>query len=145
MRKWFITTVLLIVVICAVLLPNVSFTEDKNAIQLAQVIYALGKTESYETKLAIGSVVMNRVDSKWFADSIPEVLDDPQQFPCGERYDEDSLKAAHSVISGTRVLDHALLYYESVPHVSVRTGSVSVGSYDFFESDDSSMVFGLML
>lgn len=134
MRK-LIAAVLMLALFACACIPSVSFTEDQDTVQLARAIYALGKGESYETKLALGSVVMNRVDSPWFADSLGEVLADQQQFPAGQRYDDASLQAAHELISGERTLDTSALYYQS-------TGSAdswgeenlveSCGGYNFY-------------
>ena len=115
--------------------PSVSFTEDKNTVQLARAIYALGKDEAYETKLALGTVVMNRVENPWFADDLGEVLRDQQQFPAGSRYDDDSLRAAHAVLSGKRNLPGSALYYQAAD-ASLTWGEAnrvdSVGGYNFY-------------
>ena len=121
--------------LACVLVPSVSFTEDRDTVLLARTIYTLGKGESYETKLAIGTVVMNRVENVWFADTLGEVLEEQQQFPAGSRYDDDSLRAAHEVLSGVRTLDGSALYYQpknaSEPwSVSELVGSV--GGYNFY-------------
>ena len=120
--------------------PSVSFTEDRNTVQLARTIYALGKSESYETKLALGTVVMNRVKNPWFADDLGEVLRDQQQFPAGNRYDGDSLRAAHAVLSGRRSLPGSALYYQAAD----ATGSwddanriIRVGGYNFYSESGS--------
>lgn len=102
----------LIVVLACALIPSVSFTEDRDTVLLARTIYALGKDESYETKLAIGTVVMNRVENVWFGDTLGEVLEEQHQFPAGRRYDAESLDAAHAVLSGKRVLSADALYYQ---------------------------------
>ena len=115
--------------------PSVSFTEDRDTVQLARTIYALGKGESYETKLALGTVVMNRVENPWFADELGEVLRDQQQFPAGNRYDDDSLRAAHAVLSGKRALPGSALYYQAAD-ASLAWGAEnridSVGGYNFY-------------
>ena len=115
--------------------PSVSFTEDRDTVQLARTIYALGKGESYETKLALGTVVMNRVENPWFADELGEVLRDQQQFPAGNRYDDDSLRAAHAVLSGKRALPDSALYYQAAD-ASLAWGAEnridSVGGYNFY-------------
>lgn len=144
MRKWILAVIPAIILICALLLPVVSFTEDEDTIHLARVIYALGRAENYETKVAIGSVVMNRVDSVWFGDTLSDVLDDPQQFPSGERYDAESLKAAHAVMSGKRNLDHSILYYDRSDIASTRTPVAAVGGYDFFTTNTMLTVTGLL-
>lgn len=112
MRKWIAAAVMLAMLAC-VFIPSVSFTEDTDTVLLARAIYALGKNESYETKLALGNVVMNRVENNWFADDLGDVLSEQQQFPAGERYDDESLQAAHAVLSGKRVLEENALYYQA--------------------------------
>lgn len=112
MRRLICALVMLAMLAC-MFIPSVSFTEDRDTVLLARAIYALGKNESYETKLALGSVVMNRVENNWFADSLGDVLSDQQQFPVGRRYDDDSLRAAHEVISGKRSLSESALYYQA--------------------------------
>ena len=125
-------------VLCAALLmfvPSVRFTEDEDTVLLARTIYALGKNESYETKLALGTVVMNRVDNPWFEDELGGVLCQQQQFPSGERYDEESLKAAHAVLSGKRTLSSDAVYYRAAD-ASAQWGEegrvATVGSYSFY-------------
>ncbi len=134
MRRLVAAGMLLAVLACA-LIPSVSFTEDRDTVLLARTIYALGKGESYETKLALGTVVMNRLENGWFADSLGEVLREQQQFPSGSRYDEDSLSAAHAVLSGKRVLAADALYYQAAD-ASESWGNAnrvgSAGSYNFY-------------
>ena len=119
----------------AMFVPSVGFTEDRDTVQLARAIYALGKAESYETKLAIGTVAMNRVENPWFANDLGEVLRDQQQFPAGSRYDGDSLRAAHAVISGARNLPGSALYYQAAD-ASLAWGDANrvdaVGGYNFY-------------
>ena len=134
MRRIFAGLVMLAAAVC-MFVPSVSFTEDRDTVQLARAIYALGKSESYETKLALGTVVMNRVENPWFANDLGEVLRDQQQFPAGSRYDGDSLRAAHAVLSGERNLPGSALYYQAVD-ASLSWGEESrvgsVGGYNFY-------------
>jgi len=134
MRKLIAALVMLVMLAC-MFIPSVSFTEDKDTVLLARTIYALGKGESYETKLALGSVVMNRVESSWFRDSLGEVLAEQQQFPTGSRYDDDSLRAAHDVISGTRALPADALYYQAADSANAWGSDYqvdSIGNYNFY-------------
>ena len=73
----------LILALLLAAIPSVSFTEDTAAVRLARTIYALAADESYETKLALGSVVMNRVAHPLYPDTLSQVLSQAQQFPCG--------------------------------------------------------------
>ena len=115
-----------------------SYTEDRDTILLAKTIYALARTESYETKLALGTVVMNRVENAWFGDTLSEVLTEQQQFPSGEKYDEESLKAAHAVLTGTRTISDSALYYQATDAAQPRTDEPVevVGGYAFYDSSD---------
>ena len=130
-----LSLLLCVAALAFVFVPSASYTEDHDTILLARTIYALGKNESYETKLALGSVVMNRVESPWFADDLGDVLRDQQQFPAGSRYDDDSLRAAHALISGKRTLDESALYYQAAD-ASNPWGDAwrvdSVGGYHFY-------------
>ena len=82
-----ITALLALAIAVCIFLPSARYTEDEDSVLLARTIYALGKNESYQTKLKLGSVVMNRLENDWFPDDLGEVLSDPQQFPAGSRYD----------------------------------------------------------
>lgn len=133
MRKWIVLAVLAALLAC-VLAPNVSFTEDRDTVLLARAIYALARNESYDTKLAIGTVAMNRRDSAWFADDLGEVLNEQHQFPIGNRYDAESLRAAHAVLSGRRTLGANALYYQSLAASLPRNDEplAVVGGYAFY-------------
>ena len=62
MRKWIAILAVMALLGCA-LVPGVSFTEDRSTVLLARAIYALARDASYDAKLAIGSLAMNRMDS----------------------------------------------------------------------------------
>lgn len=133
MRKW-IALAVLAALMCCVWMPDASFTEDRDTILLARAIYALTKNESYEAKLAVGTVAMNRMDSVWFPDSLSGVLNQQHQFPIGSRYDADSLSAAHAVLAGKRVLSADALYYRAAA-ASVPGGEsplATVGGFAFY-------------
>lgn len=125
------------VMLACILIPGTSFTEDKDTILLAKSIYALARNESYETKIAIGSVVMNRVESPWFGDTLGEVLSEQHQFPAGSRYDEQSLSAAHDVLSGRRNLGTDALYYRAEDSSGEWDAEAvkTVGAYSFYSED----------
>ena len=133
MRKW-IALAVLAALMCCVWMPDASFTEDRDTILLARAIYALTKNESYEAKLAVGTVAMNRMDSVWFPDSLSGVLNQQHQFPVGSRYDADSLAAAHAVLSGRRALSPAAVYYQSPAASAPRADAplATVGGFAFY-------------
>ena len=134
MKKWIALIALAALLVC-VFAPGVSFTEDRDTVLLARAIYALARNESYETKLAIGTVAMNRLDSVWFADDLGGVLNEQHQFPIGSRYDAQSLKAAHEVLSGRRALGADALWYQSLGASQPRQDAplATVGGYAFYD------------
>ena len=134
MRRLVAVLAMLALAVC-LFLPEARFTEDEDTVLLARTIYALGKEESYATKLKLGSVVMNRLENAWFPDDLGEVLSEPQQFPAGNRYDADSLRAAHELLTGRRALDGDALYYQAAD-ASEPWGEAhrvdSAGNYNFY-------------
>lgn len=137
MRKFAAVLLLLALLACA-LIPSAAFTEDRDTVLLARTLYALGKNESYATKLALGTVVMNRVENPWFADTLGEVLRDQQQFPAGSRYDDESLQAAHALLTGERALDAEALYYQAADASAKWEDAhriASAGNYNFYSAD----------
>ncbi|MBR3272816.1 MAG: cell wall hydrolase [Clostridia bacterium] len=133
MRKWIAIIAVAALLACA-LVPGVSFTEDRDTVLLARAIYALARDASYDAKLAIGTVAMNRRDSVWFDDTLDGVLNEQHQFPIGSRYDAQSLAAAHEVLSGRRTLDADALYYQSPAASRPRDDSpiAEVGGFRFY-------------
>ena len=135
MRKLALALILALLVAAV---PTVSFTEDTAAVRLARTLYALAGDGSYETKLALGSVVMNRVEHDLYPDTLSQVLSQAQQFPCGSRYDEDSLAAAHAVIAGKRTLPENAVVFRSRDAASLPDDSLlcgESGNYLFYSAD----------
>lgn len=91
------------------------YTEEELDL-LARLIYSEGGIESYETKLKIGSVVMNRVsEDTYFPDTIREVIYQKNQFSVttvkmdgvvmiDRPADEESLRAAKEILDYGSVL-----------------------------------------
>ena len=96
-------------------MPVYGLSEDKSTVQLARVIYAVARNDSYEAKLALASVAMNRVGNPWYPDTLEEVLNEKHQFPAGKTYDDESLKAAHVVVSGQVTIDIDMVQWSSSP------------------------------
>lgn len=128
---------LLAMCICAAI-PAAGFTEDSATVRLAKTIYTLAGDEDYATKLAIGTVVMNRVESPWYPSTLEDVLAQQQQFPCGNRYDIESLAAAHDVLTGERAFGSDVIAYQSKDASAPRGNDdkcAEYGGYNFYNSE----------
>lgn len=97
--------------------------------QLARIIYAEARGESFKGQVAVGAVVLNRVQSNAFPDSITEVIFQPGQFSA-IRDGQYSLKpnqaaydAARSALNGWDPTGGALYYYN--PHTATSSWSKS--------------------
>ena len=136
MKRWIALAAVLVLMVCA-LYPEAGFTEDKNTVLLARAIYALCRDEGYDAKLAVATVVMNRVENPWFADTIDGVLNEQHQFPIGSRYDDQSLSAAHAALAGRRNLDASAVYYQSADATRRRTDRPvkTVGGLSFYATE----------
>lgn len=129
---------LIAVCICVVIPTTHSYTEDTATVRLARTIYAIAGDQDYETQLAIGTVIMNRVDSPWYPSTLEGVLSQQQQFPCGTRYDEEALAAAHEVLTGERSLDESVIAYQAKDASAPRDAEDVVaesGNFNFFDTD----------
>ncbi|MBR0367315.1 MAG: cell wall hydrolase [Clostridia bacterium] len=137
MKRWIAIAAILILGAC-ILIPKPGFTEDRDTVLLARTIYALARNDSYDAKLAIGTVAMNRVDNPWFSDTLGDVLNEQHQFPIGSRYDSESLSAAHAVLSGRRNLGAEALYYQSADASAPRSDKplTTVGKFAFYATED---------
>jgi hypothetical protein len=58
---------------------------------------------------------MNRVGNPWYPDTLEEVLAEKHQFPAGQTYDDESLQAAHDIVTGRVTIDADLVQWSSSP------------------------------
>jgi N-acetylmuramoyl-L-alanine amidase len=95
--------------------------------QLARIIYSEARGESFEGQVAVGSVVMNRVQSPDFPDSISEVIFQSGQFTAlddGQYWltpNQTAYRAARAALNGTDTTKGALFYYN--PAIATSTWS----------------------
>lgn len=113
---------------------------------LSRIIYAESGGESMEGQLAVGNVVLNRVESADFPDSIPGVIfdrvDGVQFEPVenGTVYQtpsQRSVEAARRVLDGERVIGGALYFYAPALSQGVwinanRTYLKTIGCHRFY-------------
>ena len=105
---------------------------------LAALIQCEAGDESYEGKLAVGSVVMNRVDSSYFPDTVVGVIYQSGQFSpvASGRFavvlssgaDASCVQAATEVLAGTRTLN--CLYFRR--NNGLINGTV-IGNHVFYQ------------
>ena len=124
-----------LLLIALLVLPGLGLTEGEDTIRLARTLYTLGQGESYDTLLMLGSVVMNRVESPWYPDTVKDVLGEPHQFPRGTLYDEESLQAARDVMMGRRALPKYVVLYAALDSTKLPEGNelyISSDNYGFY-------------
>lgn len=84
---------------------------------MAKLIYAESRGEPYDGKVAVASVVLNRVLSPSFPDTIEEVIFQKNAFSCVNNRniiaspDEICYKAVYDAISGKDPTNEALYFY----------------------------------
>lgn len=116
-----------------ILLLGSSFMADAqkysevDLVLLASVINSEAGGESYEEKLRVGNVVLNRVASSYYPDNIHNVIFQRKQFsgicsplfrydPDGDRGDRESIKAAKALLKGKKVLDSNIIGFFNEEH-----------------------------
>lgn len=88
-----------------------------NVYLLARLIHGEARGEPFVGQVAVGAVVMNRVESPLYPNSIPGVIYEPGAFDAvidGQFYfppDNESIRAAQAAISGWDPTGGALFYY----------------------------------
>lgn len=120
---------------------------DDDLYLLAKLITAEAQGEPYEGQVAVGAVVLNRVKSSQFPNTIREVIYQKNQFSCLPKLPktvptESSLQAAEDAIRGEDPSKGALFYYN--PRLSSLEGlrffataditkTVEIGNHIFFK------------
>jgi N-acetylmuramoyl-L-alanine amidase len=85
---------------------------------LARIVRAEAQTEPFEGKVAVASVVLNRVESPQFPNTIKNVIYEPGQFQpvangeINKPADKDSIKAVKAALSDMRhIAQDSLFFY----------------------------------
>jgi N-acetylmuramoyl-L-alanine amidase len=97
---------------------DVSIESSPDYMLLAKIIQVEVGYESYESQLAVGSVIMNRVQDKKFPNTIHDVIYSRGQFPPAHnglldksKPSDSVLRAAKAVLSGENNVLGALYFY----------------------------------
>ena len=113
---------------------------------MAKIVYAESKGEPYEGKVAVASVILNRVLSPGFPNSIKEVILQPNAFSCvidGEINvipTEECYNAVYDAIKGNDPTNEALFFYN--PDIATcswmqdveKADSKYIGQHVFFKT-----------
>ncbi|MFP7296655.1 cell wall hydrolase [Neobacillus niacini] len=97
--------------------PMRSSLSDSEIDLLARLVRAEAQTEPLEGKIAVACVVLNRVESPQFPDSIKEVIYAPGQFQpvkngqINKPADEESIKAVKAALTDQRQLAPGALFF----------------------------------
>lgn len=128
------------------IVPEEEFYDHDELYWLSKLIYAESGAEPFLGKLAVGTVVMNRVDSDEFPSNIVDVIFDKEngvQFTptangaIEKDPDEDSIAAAKICLEDVRLSDDILYFLNeklssSLWIVENCTYVMTIGSHDFY-------------
>lgn len=120
-----------------------SYGEVKQTVleQLARIIHGEARGESFEGQVAVGAVVLNRVQSDLFPSSIPDVILQPRQFTAVQdgQYrlapNQSAYRAARQALNGVDPTNGSLFYYNPAIATSEwsinRPAVMSLGRHTF--------------
>lgn len=127
--------------------PNRGNYRDEDLYWLSRIIHAEAQGESYQGKVAVGNVIINRVNSGQFPNTIKGVVFDKQhgytQFSPvidGTIYNSpgaESIKAATEVLNGARPVGNALYFLNPRKSTNFwitknRKYMTTIGLHDFY-------------
>ena len=89
----------------------VSRTLDREDLELlAATVYAEANTESYDGKVAVASVVLNRLETPRFSKTIPGVVAEGQFYTGSGRFNQECIDAVKAAWHGYRPAGDALYF-----------------------------------
>ncbi|AJY75411.1 cell wall hydrolase [Paenibacillus beijingensis] len=121
-------------------LKKVSVSRNE-LVLMARVIYGEARGEHFKGQVAVGAVIMNRLQSPLFPNTIKEIIMEPNAFSVIDdgQYlltpDLTSIKAAKAAVKGMDPTGNALFYYN--PKISksswfkTRTATTKIGNHLF--------------
>ncbi|GAB6169020.1 cell wall hydrolase [Clostridium carnis] len=121
------------------------YLTQKDVNLMAQIVYAESKGEPYEGKVAVASVILNRVLSSGFPNTIQEVIFQPNAFSCvvngqiSVEPTQECYNAVYEAIKGNDPTNEALFFYNpaiatcSWMHDVAKADSRSIGQHLFFK------------
>ncbi|WP_018247391.1 cell wall hydrolase [Orenia marismortui] len=103
---------------------NIYFNKAEDLYLLAKIIHAEARGEPFIGKVAVGAVIINRVNSNKFPNEILEVIQEPLAFTAvndGQfnlEPDHQSYQAAILALQGNDPTNDALFYYNPIKTTS---------------------------
>ncbi len=89
--------------------PEIYSENDK--ILMARVVFAEARGECDEGQQAVVQVIMNRVNSTVYPDTISEVIQQPGQFVIGSRYTDKEMRNVEYVLENGYDLPSDVMYF----------------------------------
>ena len=127
--------------------PSRGATRDEEVYWLSRIIHSEAQGESYQGKLAVGNVVLNRVKSNKFPNTLYGVIFDKQQGHTQfspvldgtiyDKPDQESIRAARAVLNGQRPVGEALYFLNPRKSTNFwitanRKYMTTIGKHDFY-------------
>lgn len=123
------------------------FLTEKDINLMAQIVYAESKGEPYEGKVAVASVILNRVLNPSFPNTVEGVIFQPNAFSCvvngkiNVEANTECFNAVYDAIKGNDPTNEALFFYN--PEIATctwmqnieKTDSKSIGQHLFFKTN----------
>lgn len=128
--------VLIVVVTIACVTPSRASTSDFDC--LSETIYRESRGEPEKGQIAVAWVVLNRIRSSLFPDTVCDVVKQRGQFPWAAKrlkltYDDRSASIALGVLDGTHPdPTNGSLYFQSVRYFDNKKMNVKIGNHYFF-------------
>ncbi|MCL7745600.1 cell wall hydrolase [Halalkalibacter alkaliphilus] len=121
---------------------HVETLSEKELDLLARIVRAEAQTEPFEGKVAVADVVLNRLESPQFPDTIKEVIYEPGQFEpvmngqVDQPADEESIEAVDAALSDMRnITEDSLFFYNPAiatnRWLDTRETTVVIGQHEF--------------
>lgn len=119
---------------------------NKDIYLMAQVVYAESRGEAFDGKVAVAAVILNRLASDKFPDTISGVIFQANAFSCikGNKIkmkpDKDSINAVYKALSGADPTSDSTFFYN--PSISTsawinricKRDSLRIGNHVFFKT-----------
>lgn len=100
-----------------VLISNEKYVNQSDLYWLAKIVSAEARGESLQGQIAVANVVLNRVNSKMFPDTVQEVIFQPGQFcpvstgSLNSQPTSNAIKAAEYALQGVRVVPENVMFF----------------------------------